>query len=98
MCNVRESVKDRGATLYGVSVNHRTHICMGLHQILNIWYVFQYAKARPIVQLLSYQATSGGEVYISTCHLRLGNLSFMYGTKHLLLPLTMWSFGTSSLP
>jgi len=23
MCNVRESVKDRGATLYGVSVNHR---------------------------------------------------------------------------
>ena len=63
MFNVREPVKDRGATLYSVSVNHRTHICTGLYQRLNVWYVSQHAKARLTVQLVSHRVTNNGEAY-----------------------------------
>jgi hypothetical protein len=45
MCNVHESVKDCGATSYGVSVNHGTYTCIDPHQRLSIWHEFQYAKA-----------------------------------------------------
>jgi hypothetical protein len=65
MCNVHESVKDRGATSCGVSVNHGIYICIDPHQRLSIWHEFQYAKAVRLI--VSCRVISNEEVYISTC-------------------------------